>query len=228
MSNIFLEYMSKRISEMNLDDHIVAPGPVITISRAAGCIAEQMAINLAHRLNKLQQTNKWNLISKEILHKTAEKLNIHPKKVELFFKMNNHSLLDGIMLSFLSKDYQLERKVRNTLISVIHRFGAEGHSIIMGRGSSTICSDIENALHVRIDAPLDWRIKKIMKMKNYNRDDAKTYVIDTENDRVGFRKAIKRREVKCNEFDITINKSVFSDNEIIEIIITALKMKKII
>lgn len=86
MSNIFLEYMSKRISEMNLDDHIVAPGPVITISRAAGCIAEQMAINLAHRLNKLQQTNKWNLISKEILHKTAENSIFILKKLNYFLR----------------------------------------------------------------------------------------------------------------------------------------------
>lgn len=228
MSDVLHEYMSKRVYEINFNDFNVPPGPVITISRAAGCITHKMASNLANRLNTIQQTNKWNLISKEILYKTAEKLRIHPDRVKSISRVQDNSLLDGIMHSFLTRDYQLVKRVRNTLINVIHHFGIEGNAIIMGRGGSIICSEIENAMHIRIDAPLNWRIRETMRLKNFDKYEATSYIMDTENDRVSFRKSIKGRDLKCNEFDLTINQSEFSDHDIIEIILTALKMKKII
>lgn len=228
MSDVFHEYMSKRISDVNLEDFKSKPGPVITISRAAGCIVQTLATDLAQRLNEIQKTNKWNLISKEVLHEAAERLSIHPKQIKSIFQLKDRSLFDEIMQAFLSKDYQLERKVRNTVINVIHRFGVEGFSIIMGRAGNIICSDIEDALHIRIDAPLDWRVKKIMRLRNIDKDEALTYIINTDNDRNSFRKSIKGKDVHCDDYDLSINQSKFENDEIIEIILSALKMKKLI
>jgi cytidylate kinase len=228
MNDVFHEYMSKRITDVNFEDFKSKPGPVITISRASGCIVQTLATDLADRLNEIQKINKWNLISKEVLHEAAERLSIHPKQIKTIFQVRDRSLLDEIMQAFLSKDYQLERKVRNTVINVIHKFGVEGFSIIMGRGGNIICSDIEDALHIRIDAPLDWRVKKIMRLRNIDKDEALTYIINTENDRNSFRKSIKGKDVQCDDYDLAINQSKFDNDEIVEIIIAALKMKKII
>ncbi|HPR61742.1 MAG TPA: cytidylate kinase-like family protein [Prolixibacteraceae bacterium] len=228
MSDVFHEYMSKRISEVNLDSFKSKPGPVITISRAGGCTIQTLVADLCEQLNNLQNDNRWQIISKEILHESAEKLSIHPKQIKSVFKIKDRSILDDIMQAFLSKDYQLERKVRNTVINVIHRFGIEGFAIIIGRAANIICSDINDSLHIRIDAPLEWRIKKMMRIKTISRDEAINYINETEHDRSNFRHSIKGKEVLCDDFDLTINQSKFSNDEIISIIINALQAKKII
>ena len=82
MSDVFHEYMSKRISEVNLNSFKSKPGPVITISRVAGCTIQTLITDLCEQLNKLQKENRWQIISKEILHESAEKLSIHPKQIK--------------------------------------------------------------------------------------------------------------------------------------------------
>lgn len=228
MSDVFHEYMSKRISEVNLDSFKSKPGPVITISRAGGCVIQSLVTDLCQQLNNLQKENRWQIISKEILHESAEKLSIHPKQIKTIFKIKDRSIIDDIMQAFLSKDYQLERKVRNTVINVIHRFGIEGFAIIIGRAANIICSDIDNSLHIRIDAPFEWRIKNMMHLKTISRDEAITNINETENDRINFRHSIKGREVMCDDFDLTINQSKFNNSEIVDILINALQAKKII
>lgn len=228
MSDVFHEYMSKRISEVNLDTFKAKPGPVITISRAAGCVVQTLASELAERLNANNEDSNWQIISKEILHESAEKLSIHPKQIKTIFKAKDRSILDDIMQAFLSKDYQLERKVRNTVINIIHKFGIEGYAIIIGRAGNIICSDIEDSLHIRIDAPLEWRIKNIMRLRNITKEEALEYITESENDRSNLRKSIKGKVVLSDDFDLTINMSKFDNNEIIEIIINALRLKKIL
>lgn len=228
MSDILYNYMSKRLSETEMKDQKTKPGPVVTISRMAGCSSQRLAKELALKLNELHGTDKWNVISKEVLQESAEKLQLDPKKIKTVFKAQDHTVLDDILKAFLSEDYQLERRMRNTVINVIRRFSVEGHKIIVGRGANIICSDLELALHVRIIAPLEWRVKKVINLKNFSHEEALRCIEKTEKDRSTFRNSIKGKQVEHLDFDLTINQSRFNNDEIIEIIIAALKMKKML
>lgn len=228
MSDIFHEYMSKRLGDVNLDELKIKPGPIVTISRAAGCSSQKLVKDLAKRLNKITGTSKWDYISKEVLHESAQKLQLNPKMIKSIFKVKDRSVFDDVMQAFLSKDYHLERKMRNTVINIVHRFGIEGHKIIVGRAAHIICSDIKDALHVRIDAPLEWKVNKVMRSKNYTKDEATSCIIRTEKDRSNFRKSIRGKAVDSEDFDLTINQARYSNEEIVELIIAALKLKKII
>jgi len=228
MSDIFYNYMSKRLGDLELSNLKTKPGPVVTISRLAGCSSQHLAKELAAKLNKICGIEKWSVISKEVLQESAEKLQLEPKKIKTVFKIQDRSVFDDIIQAFLSKDYHLERKMRNTVINVIRRFSIEGYKIILGRGANIICADIENALHVRIIGPLDWRIKKVMTTRNYNREEAMRCIEKTEKDRITFRNSIKGKVVESDDFDLTINQGKYTNPEIIEIIITALQVKKII
>lgn len=228
MKDIFYDYMSNRLGDLKLDEIKTKPGPVITISRLAGCSSQKLASELAEKLNKIAGKDLWSVISKEVLHESASKLQLHPSQIKSIFKIQDRTVLDDIVQAFLSKDYHLERKMRNTVINVIRRFSIEGHKIILGRGANIICADIEDALHIRIVGPLDWRIGKVMKTKNYSHDQALSCILNTEKDRSNFRKSIKGKKVESEDFDLTLNQSKYSNQELIEIIIAALKMKKII
>ena len=122
----------------------------------------------------------------------------------------------------------IERKMKNTVIKVIHRFSVEGNKIILGRGANIICADIENSLHIRVVGPLEWRIKRVMKSKKYTKEEALNCILNTEKDRSSFRKSINGKKVGCDDFDLTINQKKYSIKEITEIILAALRIKKMI
>jgi cytidylate kinase len=228
MSEILNDYMSKRLNEINLNDFKTRKGPVITISRAAGCTSNIVSKQLVNRLNELQGEPKWKVISKEILHASALELKLNPHKIKTIFESKNRNVFDEIVQTFISGDYQLEKKMIKTVSNVIHRFGAEGYKIIIGRAGNCICSDIQHSLHIRIDAPLKWRLERVEKTKNISKEEALNWIIQTDKDRDNFRKSVKGKKVESDDYDLTINQSIFSDDDIVEIIINAIKRKKMI
>lgn len=225
MSDIFHNYMSKRLEEINFDNLKTNSGPVITISRVAGCSALSIAKKLEAKLNQINTVQNWTYISKDVLRESAQEMKLKPKKIKAIFKVKDRTVLEEIMQAFLSKDYQLENKMRKTVIKVIHNFAVEGHKIIIGRAAHVICKDIQNALHVRINAPLKWRIDKVIQTKNYSKEKAVECIAETEKDRLKFRKKIKGKPDDDFIFDITINQSSYSIDEIAELIINAYHLK---
>jgi len=228
MSKIFYDYLSRRLNEINLNNPKDNNGPVITISRAAGCTSNPLAKQLENKLNEIYGETKWEVISKEILHLSALELKLNPNRIKTIFETKNRNLFDEIVQTFISSDYQLEKKMIKTVSNIIHHFGIEGFKIIIGRASNCICSDIQNSLHIRLDAPINWRIERVEKVKKLSKEEAMNCIIKTEKNRDNFRKTIKGKKVQTDDFDLTINQSTFSNEDIIEIIINALKLKKII
>lgn len=228
MSEIFNDYMSKRLNEINLNDIKTRNGPVITISRAAGCTSNTISKQLVHLLNEYAGEQKWKVISKEILHDSALELKLNTSKIKTIFEAKNRTLFDEIVQTFISDSYQLEKKMIKTVTNVIHRFGFEGYKIIIGRAGNCICSDIKHSLHIRIDAPLNWRIERVEKTKKISKEEAINCIIQTEKNRTNFRNAVKGKKVESDDYDLTINQASFSETEIINIITTALKQKNII
>ncbi len=227
MSDIFHEYMTKKLGEVDINNQITNPGPVITISRAAGCSTQHLAEELAVKLNEIVVGKNWEVISKEVLHESAEKLKLDPKQIKSIFKSKDHNFLEEIVQTFLSPEYQLEKKMKKTVIKVIHKFAVEGNKIILGRGGNIICHDIEKAMHIRIDAPLEWRAKRLMKTKKLSYEEALDFIKNTERDRSNFRESLKGAKVNSEDFDLTINQSKFSNEEIIDIVVLALQFRKL-
>lgn len=228
MNELFNDYMSKRLNEINLNDIKTRKGPVVTISRTAGCTSNPLAKQLAVRLNEYAGNPKWKVISKEILHDSAVELKLHPNKIKTIFEAKNRSLFDEIVQTFISGDYQIEKEMIKTVSNVIHRFGAEGYKIIVGRAANCICSDIQHSLHVKIDAPLNWRIERIENVKKISKEEAINCILQTEKNRESFRLSVNGKKVQVDDYDLTINQATFSQNDIIEIIINTMKQKNII
>lgn len=228
MNDLFQEYMSKRLSEIDFDKLKTRPGPIVTISRAAGCSSSHLSHKLAKKLNLVEPSYKWEVISKEILHESAERLQLHPEHIKKIIKTKDKSFLDEVLQAFMSRDYHLERKTVKTIKEVIHDFAIDGHKIFIGRGAYIICSDIRDAIHVRIDAPLEWRINKMVQTKGKNYAEAAETIRKIENDRKNYLATLKGRPVQYEDFDLTINQSKYNSDEMTEIVYTALHLKKIV
>jgi cytidylate kinase len=228
MEDLLYKYMTQRYSEANSDIFGNSNGPVLTISRSAGCSTTHLVNELISKLNEISKDHKWEVISKDILRQSAEELKMHPDKLKKIFETKNRSIFDEVVQAFISGDYQLEKRMIKTVVNVIHGFGLKGHKIIVGRAANIICSDISKSLHVKIDAPLQWKIEKVEKNKGFSKEEAINYINQTDKNREYFRKSIKSDYETINLWDLTINQAAFSTNEIVTIIIAAMKMKNVI
>jgi cytidylate kinase len=225
MTNTLIHYLNNRLEQKKQTSFKKRQlGPVITISREVGCNGIVLAKLLASELKKKYNTN-WNVLSKEIFYKSAHELELHPEIIKKTMKSSEKSAFDHILKAFNDKKYKSDQKIAKTVRDVIRTFAEEGHNIIVGRASHIIAKNINNALHLRLIAPLDYRTKNIMHNNKLNETEAKAFIEKVENERKAFRKALKAVELNDDHFDLSINRASFSPEQAVELILFALEEK---
>lgn len=229
MENSLLNYMNKRIGDhvKELQQKPKVPGPVITISREVGCGGLKLARMLSDALNEFVFCKKWQVISKEVLHESARELKVDPQKVNRLFSPNERYTFDEILDAFNAKNYKSDRVILRTVKDVIKGFAHDGCSIIVGRAGHIIANDVEYSLHVRLEAPMEWRIERIIEKQKVSHDEAYNFIIETEKKRGTFRKYYLNKKEEEPKFDLVINVSKFSEENTIQMIKKAVELKGI-
>lgn len=230
MSNLLLSYLNKRMNE----DEVVkkstttVAGPVITISRDVGCNGVKLAKIIAEQLNSENPETNWKVISKEVFHESAKELKMHPDQIRKSLYHYDKSSFDDILQAFSDKNFKSSRTIGKTMKRVILQIATEGNCIIIGRAGHIIADRIKRALHIRLIAPLDYRINTIMHNNALNREDAILFINKVDKERMAFRKSVLHKDPTKEMFDITLNRAAFSNEDIIEIIECAARKKNVL
>jgi len=230
MSNTLINYLNKRFLEEkeSITRFSKSPGPVITVSRQVGCNGLKLAKLLEIKLEKGNPLTDWKVLSKEILVASAIELNMDLDEVRNTMKQSDKYSFSEILKAFNDKHYKSERKITKTVIDTILKFATEGYCIIIGRDGHMITKDIEKSLHIRLIAPLDYRVKNIMENNQLTRIKAIEFINRVEKEREAFRKSIRPGFMQEELFDITINLEAFSDDEVLDLIWCAIDKKKLL
>jgi len=230
MSNALLEYLTKRMGHINVYDTTNnIPGPLITISREVGCNGVKLARKIATKLNQRHLGPEWKVLSKEVFFESAKELDMEPEQVRRVFKYADSYTISDILNAFGNRKFKSERKVIKTVNEVIRAFAEQGFCIIVGRAAHIIASDIKNALHLRLLAPCEYRVKTIMDNNHLNYEEALQFIEKVEKERRAFRKSIRieKETEECKIFDLWINRASFQDEAAIELIELAAEKKNI-
>ena len=231
MGNSLMNYLSKRLKEENSFDkgNVGMAGPVITISREVGCNGLKLAHLIAARLNtKQRMMTDWKVLSKEIFYESAKELDLEPETVRQTFKKADRYTFEQILKAFNDKRYKSEEKIIKTVKDVVRTLAIDGFNIIVGRASHIICSDIRNALHIRLTAPLDYRVNTIMENNKLNKNEALAFIDKVEKERLAFRRALKEESLQEDLFDLTINRASYSNEEAVDLVEFAVKKKQLL
>jgi len=207
----------------------VEPGPVITISREYGCSAKKLAAELIRQLSAEKSgTKDWTWINKEIFEDTAKLLNLKQNRIKHVFEGKKKGLVDSIIMSTAERYYKSDIAIKKKMIEIVRSFGEKGKIIIIGLGSGIICRDIKKSLHIRLQAPFNWRVKKSAEKRNKSISDVTKYAKGIDKKRNALRKSFESKEDYTELFDLTFNVVTMSYTEIAEIIIFAMKKRKLI
>jgi len=231
MENKLITYLDKRLrKEAPTDTLLNPPGPVITISREVGCNGIKLAQALALHLNQQDPLHKWKVISKEVLFECAKELHLEPDRVNKLLKQSERYTLDEILNTFSYKQFVSDRKIINTVVDVIHSFAVDGFCIIVGRAGHVIAGDIQNALHLKFIAPLEYRIRNIMENNFLDHTQAVEFINRVENERAALRKLVSKDGEKEDlySYDMIINTANLGIEGCTGIIAECIKHKKIL
>jgi cytidylate kinase len=225
-----MKYMSERLK----DDRVKVKecGPVITISREFGCPAKKIAQKLSENLTRkmfVKGTDiEWKYITKEIMSESAKELDLHPSKIQYVFEYEQKGLIDDILTAQSTKYYKSDRKIRNTIGRVVRNMGCEGYGIRVGRGGVAITRDILKSLHIHLEAPLEWRVIRTCAKFNMDPEEAERYILDVDRKRKQFRDYFEGKNTDYTRFDLTFNCMTLSIDEIVNIIVKAAEVRRLI
>ena len=121
-----------------------------------------------------------------------------------------------------------DKKMILILKGVICRLAYEGRKIIVGRSAGVILKNVPNKLNVRLEAPVEWRINRIMQIKDFSQAKAVAFINEMDKKRDSFIEKINGRKAQNNDFDVIFNYASLEDDDIVDAIVNILRNKNII
>lgn len=212
------------------------PGPVVTISRQYGCSAQRIAIKLSKILTGYSYMSdtktdaEWNWVDKNVFEDVVKDM-IQEIKSEGYEDAGEaEKVLTEVAHAFSNETiYEIsDERLIEAFEGVICRLACKGRVIIVGRSAGVLLKDIPNKLNVRLEAPIEWRINRVMQLKELSQAEAVEYVKEIDKKRDSFIEKVIGRKANNDDFDVIFNYASMQDDEIIDAIVHILRNKKII
>jgi len=200
----------------------LADGPCITISREFGCQAYPLAKELATRLGE-----PWAVVDREVLQEVAKKSGFSLEQIEK--SRDTPAVLKAIFAMFLDQSHAEETKIFEHLRQTVCKFASAGSCIIVGSGGVYATREIQNIFHVRLVAPLEFRVGTIAEKLQLTNAQATEHVQLHQKQRDDFihRLAGKSLESPLN-FHLVLNNGLLSPQQMAKIIEVGIRQKGMI
>ncbi|PKP37699.1 MAG: hypothetical protein CVT98_05775 [Bacteroidetes bacterium HGW-Bacteroidetes-15] len=220
MENLFLHYMHERVRREE-EQSVQEPGPVITISREYGCYGSEIGELLTNRINQNRAENEsWFFVSHQVLHDAADSLETSPHEISHIFGAKEKSVL-GDLVSLFSKDkYLSDIQIKRTIAQIVRSYSEQGNAVIVGRAGCVIAKHIKRSVHVKLMAPFCWRVNVIKNRFNISSSEATEKVKETDKQRETFMEFFRGNKPDNDHFDLILNRSTVSSEEIVDHIIS--------
>lgn len=233
MNAVFKEYLEKRLtpSVRPLIPVKTLPGPVVTISREYGCPAKKLAVMLTSALNKIGAQNgsaQWYWVGKEIMEQSAKELHLKAQLVNKIVSAEETGIIEDILLTFSNKYYPGDLKIKKTIGEIIKVYAATGRVVIVGRGGVSICRNIKNSFHIKLAAPLQWRINDVSRKQNISLGEAEKKIKLIDHKRELLREHFAGKRQDDTVFDVIYNYMTCSEHEILRSALKIMEFREMI
>lgn len=229
MENILAEYLQRSFPEEGAAKPDVS-GPVVTFSREFGCPSKPTAQLLVEAINRqFRGTGApvWKFISKEVVENAARELEMHPNDLHFMMSTATRGLLSDVLASF-TYSYVSSHRMKKTIRKVITELANKGHMVIVGRGGAGVLHGCPSAIHVRLQAPIDWRIREICRIKGITREEALKLAQETDEKRMALMELVYGEPYTPYLFDLIMNCSALSMAEMVDTVIVLMKSRKML
>jgi cytidylate kinase len=181
---------------------------VITISRQLGSLGSTLGRQVATRLG-------YRLVHRELINQAAQLAGAPDMAL---------ATIDELGLLGIKPGERQQRSYLQAVRRVIEDLAAGGDVIIVGRAGQAILQDYANVLHLRVVAPLETRIGRIVQAHGISPQAAKAQIEDSDRFRAGY---LERNYNICWDdpslYHLVINTGQISMETAAEVVCTAIR-----
>lgn len=130
---------------------------------------------------------EWTFFDKLLIEKILEDHNL-PKQLSDFMKEDKYSNISSVVNEILGlhpSKWTLLHKTTETILQLARM----GNVVIVGRAANIITSKLTNVFHVRLVAPIENRIQKIMKNYSMGEKEAEEFIKREDHSRKNYVKS---------------------------------------
>ncbi len=200
----------------------------ITISREYGCAGFRIADRLAGELNGQYSGPEppWTVYDRKLVDTVCQNYQFSRALVNSIDLQRKFAFGDYITRMFTGEPSTLQ--VFKKLAETIFQLAANGRVIMIGRGSGLITARLADGLHIRIVAPLDWRVKQVAAYEEF-RDlkKCRSHVKHNDRERGRFVSDFMSEDLKQPHFyDIVLNQEKLGVEGTTQLILRLIKMRE--
>jgi hypothetical protein len=177
--------------------HAMGVGPYLTISRECGTGASSIARLVGEAVD-------WAVFDRELLEFVAEKYHTSPTKLK-YVDETTTNWISQLMDSLIAPSSVSQLQYVHRVSRVILRAARAGKAIFVGRSAQFLLPR-ENGLRVRLIAPLEYRIERIMEWIQLTRREARKYIAAIDAGRQHYcRQYFRHDAADPHYYDLEIN-----------------------
>jgi len=198
----------------------------VTVSRQPGAIS--FSHRLADRLNQEGQGD-WSAWDRELVERVSAEQGIAKDIIEMI-PDRPHNWLDDLLHGFAhsqSPPDVLEIRAYKRVAMTIRALAAAGHAIIVGRGGTFITQAMPGAIHLRLIAPLEYRIKSTAEREGVSLRQAAERIEGLDQRRTEFyRRYWPGKTIAPETFTMTLNSAELSLDELVECVLPVIRLRE--
>ncbi len=186
--------------------------PVITISRQLGSLGTEVAQGAAEGL-------KYEYVDKKRIEPALSNYGVKTPEMEKFDE-KKPSFWDSFLLQ--------KKRFLHSLEAVIYDFARNGNVVIVGRGGQALLRYLPGVLHVRIIAPFEVRLKRILATDGGDEKKATRILNRSDHDSAGFLRSFFEIDWEDqNLYDLIINTEKLSAETAVKMIVESVSSPEI-
>lgn len=200
-----------------------SPRPFVTISREFGCQAYPLAERLLKRLNeRAENEDEWIVLDRLLLEKIAVESGFVKAELEYITRVN--PVMQTLVMTFLGRKQSDPFVVFTYIRKAVRYFAKAGNSIIVGRGGVCLTHDLPQAIHVRLIAPLSFKLKIIRKNLGLSEEEARAHIEARQFERDEFTRHFTQTDLSNPHlYHLIINNEKSTLDQIVNIILKLIK-----
>jgi cytidylate kinase len=195
------------------------PGPCITVSRETGIGAEKICSVLIDYLlsNSNPSYGNWAYFDKNLIEKIIADHDL-PAYFRSFLENERPASMDT-MWGEIIKTHPSTLKLLHNTSQTIQQLAKYGNAIIIGRGANIITHELRNAFHVRLIAPVKFRIANAQSLYDMDKKTAAQFIESEDKKRKEFLKNYFHKDIDDPQnYHLTLNTYLMSFEEVAETI----------
>ncbi len=169
----------------------------ITISRQPGSLGNEIAGRVAELLD-------WQLFDRELVHRIAISTKMREQVIESLDEKEKNAVKSWVQ-GIIDSDSISSDRYCHHLVRVVTTIAQHGRAVIVGRGANYVL-DPARGLRVRVVAPLNVRIRRLMARENLDEREARNRIREGDNQQIAFARHYFHRDINdMDYYDLMLN-----------------------